>query len=225
MRLLPVRSDLSIEEYNVADAETSTRRYAHASLSDMSTHPNNLSRWMERADGAVDDRQVVIPPQNVRWNLGKSKAIGPCSIVYTHPVRRHLLGGNTGPGISAHIERPGMRAAARKPKSGMTYASENTEPIYASSYAGINRFYRRHTYTRTTKRRRQTFCKKDNNNNKQPLFPPPRLLSCCESKSMCLHTNVCVCVCVTHGRQTADEYNIGEHVTVEPPWHLIVVGY
>jgi hypothetical protein len=60
--------------------------------------------------------------------------------------------------------------------------------------------------------------------------PPPRQLSCCKSKSMCLHTNVCVCRHITtHGRQTADEHNIGEHVTVEPVafdscWVLAIIA-
>jgi hypothetical protein len=69
-----------------------------------------------------------------------------------------------------------------------------------------------------------------NNNNKQQTTTIPRQLSCCESKSMCLHTNVCVCRHITtHGRQTADEHNIGEHVTVEPVafdscWVLAIIA-
>jgi hypothetical protein len=50
-----------------------------------------------------------------------------------------------------------------------------------------------------------------------------------ENQSSCVYTQMCVCVCVTHGRQTADEYNIGEHVTVEPVafdscWVLAIIA-
>lgn len=64
------------------------------------------------------------------------------------------------------------------------YASENTEPIYASSY-GINRFYRRHTHN-THIKTTPNFLQKDRQQQQPTTItaPPLRRLSCCESKSM-----------------------------------------